>query len=181
MIRLDLIRSPRRGEKPLETVTTSHPQSVRRWLTLIALLAVGALAIAFLRRSSQAAVAVPRVNEITRLHVYIELALGAAGDQPPPAFDAPPGHYAAIVERLNTATSIRRPGTALNVGRVEAWYREGESVRVDLFLIASADMGLATKDLVLATADGVWRRDGKYVDFVADVQKAYLDYKAEAH
>ncbi|HEY2837512.1 MAG TPA: hypothetical protein VGJ26_00065 [Pirellulales bacterium] len=101
-------------------------------------------------------------------------------DPLPPPFDAPPDHLATLLGRINSATEISKPATTLSIGYLEAWYGNGKGLRVELFLVASNDTTLSSKDLVLSTPDGIWRRDGKFVEFADEVRAAYRDYQATA-
>jgi hypothetical protein len=149
-------------------------------VTLIALLVLGIAAVVYRRLSVQAGPAVPRIGEISRLHIHLEPPMNRPHDPLPPPFDAPPDHLATLLGRINSATEISKPATTLSIGYLEAWYGNGKGLRVELFLVASNDTTLSSKDLVLSTPDGIWRRDGKFVEFADEVRAAYRDYQATA-
>lgn len=160
---------------------TPTPTSSRRpiLVPLVALLGLIGVVAAYLTLGKTTGPAIPHADDVVRLHVHLTLPVEPPDGPLPPPFDAPPGHFAEIIDDLNGATRIDLPKTKLSVGYVEAWYRNGSGVRVELFLVASKDAALTSKNLVLSTKDGVWRRGEKFLDFAAQMQSAYRDLPAE--
>ena len=162
-------------------MTLTQSSSRRAFLApLVALLGLSGLAVAYLTSGRPVGPAIPRVDDVVRLHINLTFPLDSRHEPLPPAFDAPKGHFAAILDDLNRANRIDPPTTKLTIGYVEAWYRDGAGLRAELFLMASNDALLTSKDLVLATPDGVWRRDGKFMDFADEARNAYRDAQTEA-
>jgi hypothetical protein len=140
---------------------------------LVALVVIGVGAVAFRTLRGPGKQAIPRVEDVARLYVYLNLPVDPPIGPLPPPFDAPPAHFATLLGHMNTATEISLPQTKVTVGYLEAWYRDGAGLRAELYLVASNSMSIESKDLVLATPDGVWRRSGKFVDFIDDVKRAF--------
>lgn len=147
-------------------------------MPLLALLGLSSVAVGYLATRHRVGQAIPSVADVVRLRVHLDLPLNPPQESLPPSFDAPPAHSAALLDRLNGATRIDPPRTKLGIGFLEAWYRDGHGLRIELFLIASNDALLTSKDLVFATPDGVWRRDGKFIDFADEARSAYRDFQA---
>jgi|GEM_PF-4881548 len=155
--------------------------SARTSLVLVfGLLLLGGLVIFYLVGRRQPSLAIPRVDELTRLHVHIDGALPGQELNVTPRFDVPSAYFQAIVGPFNTATAIRRPATVSSIGRVEAWYSDGQSTRLDLFLMATKDASLKSKNLVFSTPAGDWREAGNYLEFSDQLQKAYRESKASS-
>lgn len=76
---------------------------------------------------------------------------------------------------MNSANRIDVPTTKIHLGYIEAWYKSGEGLRVELLGVRPKDTNTAARELVLGTPDGVWRRCGDFDDFVALVREAYRE------
>lgn len=149
-------------------------------MPLVALLGLSVVVVAYLTLGNITGPAIPHVNDVVRLHINLTYPMDPPEEALPPAFDVPPGRVQEIVDDLNSATRIDLPKAKLSLGYVEAWYRDGSGQRVELYLISSKDAALASKDLVLATSDGVWRRGKKFLAFAEQARSAYRDLQAEA-
>jgi hypothetical protein len=145
---------------------------------LVALLGLSGIAVAYVTIGRAGRPTIPDVDDVVRLHINLSFPLESPHKPLPPAFDAPPERFAEILGDLNQADRIDPPKTKLTIGYVEVWYRNGAGLRVELFLIASNDAALTSKDLVLATTDGVWRRGRKFLDFAETARNAYRDAQA---